>query len=180
MGTTYMVTAHFQGVVEPKTYTGGVKANPTVKTDGWYAPSSPTAATQPAPSQSGNYNVYMISVTPPGGTAAYYFLNALGNQTPAVPEAHFSYMIDYTATFPVAGGSAVRFLADDSNCSAIKNCDSTSIDNSGGRGTCNPITVPNLPTTMPAAGQTFNPTTALPFSQPYNGQFIIMTITSVQ
>jgi hypothetical protein len=168
-GTTYMVTAHFQGVVEPKTYQGGTKANPTVKTDGWYVDGTP--------SQSGNYNVYMLGVSSP---AHVYYLNALGNSNPKIAEAHFSYLIDYVATFPVQGGAMVRFLADDSNCSAIKNCDAASTDGSGGTGHCNPITVPNVTAMPPATGETFVPATALPFSQPYNGQFVVMTIQSVQ
>jgi len=154
--TTYQVTLRFRGVVEPKTYQGGTKPNPTVKTDGWYVGGQPA--------QNNNYNVYMFSVSSPKQD---YWLNALGNQMPTVPEAHFSYPIDYTVTVPVSGGAMIRMLADDSNCSAIKNCDSTSHDASGGAGICNPITVPNLTTTPNIA-------------QPYNGQFIVMNVVSVK
>jgi hypothetical protein len=154
-GTMYNVTARFRGVVEPKTYQNGNMPVRNVPQNGWYVGG--------VPSQNGNYNVYMLQISSP---AQVYYLNALGNQTPAVPEAHFSYPIDYTVTFPVAGGSTVRFLADDSNCSAIKNCDATSVDGSGGQGQCHAITIAGL-TTTPA------------IAQPYNGQFVVLQLMSV-
>lgn len=158
--TTYTVKARFVGVVEPKQYQGGTKQTPAVATDGWYTGGTPTT--------NDNYNVYMLQITAP---AQVYYLNALGNQTPQVARAHFSYPIDYMATFQVQGGTMVRFLADDSNCSAIKNCSTASVDGSGGNGRCVAITIPNLVTTPPA-GQPV-------ITQPYNGQFVIMQIQSV-
>jgi hypothetical protein len=153
--TTYMVTAHFRGVVEPKTYQGGTKQAPTVKTDGWYVGGTPSTM--------GDYNVYLITVSNPNVT---YYLNALANQNPRIGESHFSYLIDFSATFPVQGGATLRFASSDSNCSAIKNCDVMgSVDVNPG-GVCVPIVVPNFTVTPPIA-------------QPYNGQFVVMEITSV-
>jgi hypothetical protein len=165
-GKIYTVTARIQGVVEPKHFQNGVVGTcagaPAVNTNcGWYVGG--------APQTGGNYNVYMLWVsapapTPTAGLAGqYFFLNNV-NKT----EAHFSYPIDYTVTFQVAGGAMVRFLADDSNCSAIKNCDTTSIDTvPGGGGRCNPITIPNM---AAGAGVT----------QPYPGQFTVLTVSAVQ
>jgi len=170
-GKTYTVTARVQGIVEPKHYMNGVATAattcagaPAVNTNcGWYVGG--------APNQSGNYNVYMLWVSAPSPTPTtglqgqYFFLNNI-NKT----EAHFSYPIDYTVTFQVNGGAMVRFLADDSNCSAIKNCAVGSIDTvPGGGGVCNPITLPNMVTT--AAGAV---------TQPYNGQFIVLSVLDVK
>jgi hypothetical protein len=169
-GTIYDVTARFQGVVEPKHYQGGVQgtaaAGSTSTNFGWYVGGEPN--------YSGNYSVYMLWVSspvvmptqhlnmPPALAGQYYWLNAI-NQN----EAHFSYRIDYTVTFSVAAGAMVRFLMDDSNCSIIKNCDTTSVEGSGGAGQCHTITVPNLPAA------------AANITQPYDGQFIYMQLLSI-
>lgn len=176
-GRTYTVTARFQGVVEPKHFQNGVNttaatcAAGSVSTNcGWYVGGAPQTV--------GNYNVYMMWVSAPapnptaGLPGQYFFLNNV-NKT----EAHFSYPIDYTVTFQVNGGAMVRFLADDSNCSAIKNCDTTSVDTvPGGGGRCNPITVGALASTPATMG-----TGAMgPITQPYPGQFVLMSVVSVK
>jgi hypothetical protein len=172
VGRTYTVTARIQGVVEPKHYQNGVNttattcaAAPATNTNcGWYVGGAPQTV--------GNYNVYSMWVSAPAPTPTtglpgqYYFLNNI-NKT----EAHFSYPMDYTVTFQVNGGAMVRFLADDSNCSAIKNCDTTSVDTvPGGGGRCNPITINGLVST-PAPGT---------ITQPYSGQFVVLSVLSVK
>jgi len=147
-GTVYQVTIHVRGIVEPKHYTGGVK---DAAHEGFY--------TGGAPSQSGNYNVYLLKTS--GMQAQSYFLNSLNQQ-----EAHFTYAIDYTVTIPIEGGADMWFLSDDSNCSAIKNCDTSSVDKPGNQPGCKPITL---------AG--FNETG---ITQPYNGQFIVIHVTDVK
>jgi hypothetical protein len=147
-GTVYQVTIHVRGIVEPKHYTGGVK---DTAHEGFY--------TGGAPSQSGNYNVYLLKIS--GQQGQSYFLNALNQQ-----EAHFSYPIDYTVTIPIEGGADMWFLSDDSNCSAIKNCDTSSVDKPGGQPGCKPITL----TGFNEPGIT----------QPYNGQFIVIHVTDVK
>ena len=155
--TTYMVTAHFVGIVEPKVYQGGTKQSPTTATDGWYVDGTPR--------NSGSYNVYMLGVSSPQHV---YYLNALGNQNPAVAEFHYTYQIDFEATFPVQGGAKVQFLADDSNCSAIKNCGTAGSNDAAG--ICVGIVIPNLVATPPIDQRG---------TMGYSGQFIVMTITSV-
>jgi hypothetical protein len=147
-GTVYQVTIRVRGIVEPKHYTGGVK---DAAHEGFY--------TGGAPSQSGNYNVYLLKTS--GMQAQSYFLNSLNQQ-----EAHFTYAIDYTVTIPIEGGADMWFLSDDSNCSAIKNCDTSSVDKPGNQPGCKPITL---------AG--FNETG---ITQPYNGQFIVIHVTDVK
>jgi hypothetical protein len=160
-GAIYDVTLRVRGVVEPKHFMNGAMGTPANGTNyGWYVGGEPN--------QSGNYGVYMLWVSAPvvmqtgALDGQYYFLNAV-NQF----EAHFSYPIDYTVTFPVAAGAQIRFLADDSNCSMIKNCDDTSRDGIGPVSSmCNPITIADLPASAAIA-------------QPYAGQFIYLTVLSV-
>ena len=80
-------------------------------------------------------------------TGTRYYWNAI-NKT----EAHFSYKLDYTTpTITIKGGTTLWMLADDSNQSAIKNCDTTSIDQAttAAGGKCNPLMVSGL---TPGAG----------------------------
>jgi hypothetical protein len=99
----------------------------------------------------------MLRVSSPQQT---YFFNAL-NQT----EAHATHPVDYTVTIPVTGGAQLQYLASDSNCSEIKNCDSTSGEGAGGTGMCHPSVLPNF--------------TDARITQPYNGQFLEMNVVSV-
>jgi hypothetical protein len=162
---TCMVSLHVQGVVEPKHYNHCTTRFGTAQ-EGWAnGPAAGGATSGCYPSTQGNYNVYMIQV---GSSTAgqRYYLNAI-NKT----EAHFSYKIDYTTPpFPVKGGDMLWLLAADSNCSAIKNCDTTSQDGTtANSGKCNPITVSNL-----------SPSPGAAISQPYNGQFILLHVDSAQ
>jgi hypothetical protein len=147
------VTLRVRGIVEPKhyvrctTYFGRPE-------EGWASgPAAGGAASGCYPSTLGNYNVYMLQVGTDSAGQRYY-PNAL-NQS----EAHFTFPIDYAAPpLVVHGGDELWFLADDSNCSMIRNCDSSSVDNGMPAG-CHPSIVPDL---SPDAG----------IIQPYDGQFI--------
>ncbi len=125
------------------------------------------------PNTSGNYNVYMMHVSDSATvlgtnvTGTRYYWNAI-NKT----EAHFSYKLDYTTpTITIKGGTTLWMLADDSNQSAIKNCDTTSVDQAttAAGGKCNPLTLSGL-TTAPGAAIT----------QPYGGQFVVLHVASAQ
>jgi hypothetical protein len=165
------ITLHVQGVVEPKHYNNC--------TTYWGKPQEGFATGTAAggqtsscyPSTTGAYNVYLMQACDGTGTTACssgtrMYWNAI-NQS----EAHFSYKIDYTTpSITIKGGQTLWFLADDSNSSAIKNCDATSMDGTtANSGKCNPITVSPL---TPAPGAAIN--------QPYNGQFIVMHVASAQ
>ena len=139
-GAIYDVTLRVRGVVEPKHFINGATGAPANGSNyAWYVGGEPNT--------SGNDSTYMLWVSARGRheTGAldgqYYFL------TPLIVEAHFTYPIDYTATFPVAAGARIRFLADDPNCSMVKNCDDTSIDGivQGPTTKCNPSTIADLP-----------------------------------
>jgi hypothetical protein len=145
-GKTYDVRVRIQGVVEPKHYGGGTK---DLQHEGWYVGGTPN--------MTGNYGVYMLGVSDP---PQVYYLNALSQN-----EAHFTYPIDYTVTVPIASGAQVRFLASDSNCSAIRNCDATSIDSIPGISVCAALQLPDV--------------TPSDVAQPYNGQFMVMHVLSV-
>jgi hypothetical protein len=163
MGQAYTVTLHVQGVVESKQYPGGVDQNTTAltpKADGFATGGTPTGANA--------YNVYMLRVTNPGGTAKTdYFFNSL--QAPYVSN-HTVYGIDYTAKVKMQGGASLRLVAADSNCSMIKNCGP--LENDGN--TCGtPIIPAGLEPASIAANPTFN------FNTAYNGQWIVFTVTAV-
>jgi hypothetical protein len=159
--TIYDVTLRVRGVIEPKHYINGAPGTPANGTNyGWYVGGEP--------SPGGDFGKYMLWVSAPvvmqTGTldGQYYFLNAVNHN-----EAFAAYPIDYTVTLPISAGARIRFLADDSNCSMVKNCDDTSIDNqrSPEQAICNPITIADLPA---SSGIT----------QPYPGQFIYLTVVS--
>jgi hypothetical protein len=171
------LTLTVQGVVEPKHYSAGTNRCTT-----YFGSPQEGFAQGPAaggvnsgcyPATSGNYNVYMMHVsdspTALTGTAVTgmrYFWNAI-NQN----EAHFSYPINYTTPpITIKGGQTLWMLADDSNCSAIKNCATTSVDNAASPpGRCDGITVPNI---VPPVGKTI--------AQPYNGQFVLLHVATAQ
>ena len=159
-GTMYSITLHIQGEVESKQY-GGMDANAVLA-----SPAANGFCVGGTPTNADAYNVYLIKVTS-GGVVTNYFLNSL--QAPGVSN-HTTYGIDYTAVIKAAGGSTVRLLAADSNCSMIKNCGP--IQNDGT--VCNgPIVLGNIEPTARTLNPTFNFTTA------YNGQWIVMTVKGV-
>jgi hypothetical protein len=171
------ITLKVQGVVEPKHYQTGTNRCTTYfggAMEGFaQGPAAGGVNTGCYPTTSGNYNVYMMHVsnnattlTGTGVTGNRYFWNAI-NQN----EAHFSYPINYTTSaITIKGGQTIWMLADDSNCSAIKNCATTSVDNAASPpGRCDGITVPNV--TFPT-GKTL--------TQPYNGQFILLHVATAQ
>ena len=94
-----------------------------------------------------------------------YFLNSLW--PPGVSD-HTTYGVDYTATISAKGGSTVRLVASDSNCSEIRNCGPTF----NGSTCAAPVVVTPTPRAV-EKNPTFN------FAQAYNGQWLVMTVTSV-
>jgi hypothetical protein len=157
-GVTYIVTVRIRGMTESKTYTGGkdrASSGTQIPADGLY--------TGGEADNSGNgYNIYFIRTDSP---SQYYYLNSVGvgNDTRV---HHSVYESDYEFDFPVEGGSTVCLVSADPNTSAIKNC----VDPEGNLTMCAPMTVPNL-----------DPKTAADIgSQPYNGQFVGITVKSVK
>jgi hypothetical protein len=187
--TKYTITFEARGVLGTKCYTGGTKqvpalsADPETSNDGWYKGGTPTDS---------KWNTYEIHVSPAvaGSGAAnplnaaedIYYLNAFpyppvtyGNDTYC--EAHETFPMKYTASFPVMGGGAMKLVVHDSNCLGQMNC--------GGpdrQTTC------AHPRTMDLTGLTPQPPTQTNFSsmqQPYkqtNGfypQWVFFNVKSV-
>lgn len=154
-GTTYEVTLHLQGIVEARNYTGGTDADSSgtqIPANGWYEGGQPVTP--------GNYNTMAIRVASP---AADYFLNSVGVGTDNRVR-HSSFLVDYTATIVVKGGSSVRLVMVDPNCAMMKNCTDPSGDT-----VCNAVPIPDLDAEIASKVGTM----------PYNGQFIGMRVVSV-
>jgi hypothetical protein len=116
------------------------------------------------PSNGDAYNVYLLRVNNPKKD---YFLNSI--QPPGVSN-HTTYGIDYTAKIQANGGSMLRLVAADKNCSMIRNCGPQ--ENSGN--VCSaPIVLQNVDPVAVSKNPTFN------FTQAYDGQWVVMVVTDV-
>ncbi|MBS2013204.1 MAG: hypothetical protein JST00_09975 [Deltaproteobacteria bacterium] len=101
-GTTYAVKLRFRGVIEPKTYNGGVET-------GFFSvggtPASDTA------------NIYRLTVSAP---AATFFVNS---GTTRASNALYAEAIDYEATVDIQAGATVTLTAEPLDALQIKNRD---------------------------------------------------------
>jgi hypothetical protein len=157
-GVLYDVRLRVVGLVEGKPYVGGTDQSSGVElpADGFRAGGRPD-------NQSNGYSAYMIRTTSP---AQDYFLNSIAvagdNRV-----RHSTFPIDYEATIRVEGGSSVRLVVADPNCSAIKNC--ADPDNGS---QCIPQIIELPPVLEEKLG-----------SQPFDGQFAgleVLDVTEVQ
>jgi hypothetical protein len=98
-GTTYLVTLHVRGVVEPKNFTGGIVQFDHFQTDG-------------TPIKN-DYNFYSLHVADPEAT---YTFNRNEEKV-----GHYTFAIDYRVTIPIRGGATVTMGAYDSNDVEIAN-----------------------------------------------------------
>ena len=149
-GLNYDMAVHVQGLVESKTYVGGRDQDAyadLVPADGLYLGGAPAATTA---------SVYLVRVTSP---ARDYFLNSIS--PPSMSSVAPPTVIDYRATIRVEGGTSVRLMHADSDCSILRNCGTTASSTE-----CNPVTVPNL-------------ARPVPLTQPYDGQFVVLFVDSV-
>lgn len=101
-GTTYAVTIHLRGVIEPKTYTGGTRDG-YFQTDG--TPAGDTA------------NIYRLTVSAP---AAVHYVNA---GTTRLSSELYCETIDYTATIFADAGATVTLEAESLDELQIQNRD---------------------------------------------------------
>lgn len=156
-GVRYVVTLHIRGMTEAKTYTGGVdraSSGTQVPADGLY--------TGGQADNSGNgYNIYFIRTDSP---SQYYYLNSIG-VAGDTRIRHSVFETDYEFDLPVDGGSTVCLVSADPNTSAIKNCKEPDVSN-----VCNPVSLPNLDAATTSAIQ----------AQPYNGQFVGISVVNVK
>jgi len=156
---TYTITLHVQGEVESKGYNGGMDQNSSAQ-----SPKADGFCTGGTPTNGDAYNVYMIRVSSPKQD---YFLNSM--QPPGVSN-HTTYGVDYTAKIQAKGGSMLRLVAADKNCSMIKNCGPT--ENSGNVCAA-PIILQNVDPKAISKNPTFD------FTKAFNGQWLVMVVTDV-
>jgi hypothetical protein len=155
-GTMYNVTLRIRGLVEAKTFQGGMDRNSSgtqVPADGLYTGGQPNNGADA-------YNIYMIRVASPEQD---FFMNsvAAGADTRV---RHSLFEIDFMFDLPVEGGTTVRLVSADPNNSAIKNCQDPDVGS-----VCNPHTLTNLdPLIADDVG-----------TGAYNGQFVGITVESV-
>ena len=97
--TTYDVTLHVRGVVEPKNFTGGEIQHEHFQAGG--------------EAVKNDYNFYSLVVSNP---AASYVVNRNAEKV-----GHYTFAIDYEVTIPMRGGATVTMGAYDSNDVAIAN-----------------------------------------------------------
>jgi hypothetical protein len=169
-GSTYTMTMHVYGVVEPYAYVGGTRdagnASVTTNLDLFLR----GGAAQPLGATGSDYNTYEMDVSKPGGgTPDVYFLNAVDpSENPhgsnSTNTSHLTFPVSYDAkNIKVYGGGSIVIKTYDSNCTQVMNC-GTKAQNTGN--VCNQhYTVPAVTMAMPPAPSSF--------MQPYisgNGQ----------
>jgi hypothetical protein len=185
-GTLYQVDLHFYGVLECKTYLGGMgpaRSDPptrdvTVQHNLWLAG---------ARDNGDHWNTHAFTVTPAPSNA----LSGIGSQDAGVPpvaqtfvinqcpmnqgEAHFTWPINFTSSITVPGGSFINYVEFDTNCRAINNCGATD----------SALTCTGPFNTVPQVTQAV-PNTNATFSQPpgtmmgVHNQWWLVDVTSVR
>ncbi len=133
-GVVYDVTIQIRGLTEPKDFSGGEVQESHFQIGG-------TPGTN-------DYNIYAIEV---GDPAQVYTVNR--NE---MGVGHYTFVMDYTVTIPIAAGASVILSMSDPNDQAIANP-------GGASGSADPFVVPDIP----------------PFPDPFYGQFIQMDVLAV-
>jgi hypothetical protein len=130
----YAVEIRIRGLSEPKDFSGG-----EVQAEHFQIGGTPGT---------NDYNIYSITV---GEPAQVYTVNRNEMGT-----GHYTFIMDYTVTIPVQGGTMVTMAMMDPNDQAIANP-------GGSSGSKDPFVVPEI----------------APFPDPFFGQFIQMDVVSV-
>ena len=113
----FTITFNVRGVVECKTYNGGMNrigSNATQSPTGvnlFYAGGSVPGS---------SYNTHELHVEPKNDVGpSDWYLNACPT---GFSEQHYTWLLDYEETIKVKGGSTIHYLSFDSNCREIQNC----------------------------------------------------------
>jgi hypothetical protein len=130
----YDVEIRIRGLTEPKDFSGGEVQQQYFQIGG-------------TPGDN-DYNIYSVTV---GDPAQVYTLNRNEMGT-----GHYTFLLDYTVTIPIRGGTGVTMTMIDPNNIAIANP-------GGSSGASEPYVVPEIP----------------PFPDAFHGQFIQMDVLSV-
>jgi hypothetical protein len=174
-GASYCVTVRIQGVTASKAYVddgvsnrsgapygiaGAVAFGTSSDADGvdgsngWVAGGMPGSAD--------NHSVSALLV---GSPLQIYYLNSIN--IPGESRTNdTSYVVDYTASFPVNGGSSLQFIAADFDGTIVGNC------SPGPVGTCSPYSLSPLPAVREPPNTTIE--------DPFDGQFLIMTVVTAR
>jgi hypothetical protein len=105
-GTMYQVKVHVRGVVEPTHLQGGTAGTPAQFLTGGSA--------YPNNTNEGQYQQWRLTTTVPN---QHYYLNNFN----AVGLSHVAYMLDYTETITIGGGTPVTLDVNDGNAHEISN-----------------------------------------------------------
>lgn len=158
-GQTYTVTLRIQGVVEAKRYVGATDSNGTA-----ISPRANGFATGGVPTPADAYGVYLLRTSNPPQD---YFLNSL---VPPGVSDRSTYGVDYTAQIRARGGSTIRLVASDRNCSQAKNCGPIP-----GEG----VDICRAPITLVPSARAVAANPSFNFNVPHNGQWLVMTVARV-
>jgi hypothetical protein len=139
-------TASFGASVDADTVDG---------TNGW------VAGGMPAASDGHSVNALLV-----GSPPQIYYLNAISVAGEPRVTDNASYVVDYTASFTVNGGSSLQFIAADLDGTIVGNCAP------GAQGACIPNSLSPLPAVREPPGTTIE--------DPFDGQFLIMTVTAAR
>jgi hypothetical protein len=130
----YDVEIRIRGLSEPKDFSGG-----EVQAEHFQIGGTPGT---------NDYNIYSITVEEP--------MNVYTVNRNEMGTGHYTFVMDYTVTIPIHGGTMVTMAMMDPNNQAIANP-------GGASGSVDPFVVPEIP----------------PFPDPFYGQFIQMDVVSV-
>jgi hypothetical protein len=142
------------GIASPASFGASFDANGDDGADGWVAGGMPGAAD--------NHSVNALLV---GSPLQIYYLNSIALAGDARSN-DTSYVVDYTATFPVNGGASLQFIAADFDGTIVANCAP------GSSATCTPSSLSPLPAVREPPGTSI--------ADPFNGQFLIMTVVAAR
>jgi len=150
--STYRLTVHVQGSAEANVYGTGNSSG-----TGWAAGGGPASGSKQP--------VFMIRVTDPKtGNHTDYFLNGAGS---ASAPAQGVSLVDYTANLDVRGGSSLRLVVSDPDCTISKNC--------RGNDCSNPVVLGSQVDWRLARKKA----SEFDFAKPYDGQWLGLSVTTL-
>ncbi len=157
-GTFYNVTLHFRGIVEANQYDGG-----TSEHNGFYVGGRASNANGLDGGE--QYNQYVLEVASPPGV--YHLNNIDQEQRDTYRQGlagssgvhHFGFVLDYSATIRVEGGTTVSLYLLDNDCLFGRNCEPPADD----FGSCQALSLPDVSE----------------IQQPFDGNFIWVDVEDV-
>ncbi len=113
----FRVTLNVRGVVECKTYNGGMNR---IGNNATQTPTGVNLFYEGGTVPGSSYNTHELHVEPKNDAGASdWYLNACPT---GFGEQHYTWAVNYEETIQVKGGSTIHYLSFDSNCREIQNC----------------------------------------------------------